>query len=114
MQEEQFIIALAAIVFGMGLAGFIFKNIFDIIKAKINRGEGSGNINPQFFKALGDFKKTTERRLANLETIVSDLEEERIRIPDSAGEIEIEPESVRSPKKDSDKGDSNLRNMLNE
>ncbi len=114
MPEEIFVLALASIVFGSGLVIFIVKNIFDIIKAKQGRKEGSGNINPQFFKALGDFKKTTERRLTNLEAIVSDLEEERIRIPDSPGEIEIEPESIRSPKKDSDKGDSNLRNMLNE
>ena len=74
----------------------------------------SGDINPQFFKALAEFKKTTERRITNLEAIVSDLEEERIRIPDASettGEIEIEDEEIRGKNKESD---GNLRNMLNE
>lgn len=117
MDEERFIISLVAIVFGTALTGFVLHNVFSIIKSWINRksGTSSGDINPQFFKALGEFKKTTERRMSNLETIVSDLEEEKIRIPESSsstGEIEIENTKVRSaPAK---KDDSNLRNMLNE
>ena len=113
MPEEIFILSIAAIIFGTGITIFVLKNIFDIIKARTNRKETSGHINPQFFKALSEFKKTTERRITNLETIVSDLEEEKIRVPDSSGEIEIEPLEVRSAK-DNDEKDSNLRNMLNE
>lgn len=116
MTEEEFVISLVAIVFGTGFAGFIFWSIFSLLKSWINRKSGTvqSEINPQFFKALGDFKKGTERRIANLESIVADLEEEKIRIHDGqAGEIEIEEEEVRSEKADK-KDDSNLRNMLNE
>ena len=115
MSDEEFILALVAIVFGIGFLGFILHNVFSIIKAWIGRKSGSsGDINPQFFKALGEFKKNTERRITNLEAIVSDLEEEKIRIPDSssAGDITIEDEDIRAKKDEKD--DNNLRNMLNE
>lgn len=116
MDEQEFIIAIVGIVFGTGTAAFIFWGIFSLIKSWINRSTNTsqGEINPQFFKALGDFKKSTERRIANLESIVADLEEEKIRIHESpaAGEIEIEEEEVRSSEEKED--DSNLRNMLNE
>lgn len=115
MPEEVFILALVGIVFGSGLVGAVMYGIYSLIKAKINQGSNSsGDINPQFFKALGEFKKTTERRLTNLEAIVSDIEEEKIRISDtsSASDITIEEEEVRG--KDSGEDDSNLKNMLNE
>jgi hypothetical protein len=116
MSEEEFILALVAIVFGIGLSGFFLYNIFSLIKAWINRKSGaSSDINPQFFKALGEFKRNTERRLNNIEAIVSDIEEDKIRISDtsSASDITIEDEEVRG-KDNSGKDDSNLRNMLNE
>tara|TARA_R110002124_G_scaffold219424_2_gene385326 strand:+ start:7079 stop:7429 length:351 start_codon:yes stop_codon:yes gene_type:complete len=116
MTEQEFIISIVGIVFGTGTAAFIFWGFFSLIKSWINRKSGTsqGEINPQFFKALGDFKKSTERRIANLESIVADLEEEKIRILDTehAGEIEIEEKEVRVSKEKED--DSNLRNMLNE
>ena len=115
MPEEIFIISLAAIVFGTTFLGFVFWNVFSLIRAKINQGSNSsGDINPQFFKALGDFKKSTERRLNNLEAIVSEIEEEKILIQekDNSPEITIEDGEIRGEK--SGKDDSNLRNMLNE
>lgn len=117
MDEERFIISLIGIVLGTGLAGFVLHNVFSIIKSWINRksGTSSGDINPQFFKALGEFKKTTERRVTNLEAIISEFEEEKIRIPDgkdTTGEISIEKKDVRTSSKKDDP--SNLRNMLNE
>ncbi|MEQ9309278.1 MAG: hypothetical protein RLN90_07470 [Balneolaceae bacterium] len=117
MQEEEFILGLVAIVFGIGLTGFFLHNVFSLVKAWINRksGNSTSDINPQFFKALGEFKKTTERRISNLEAIVSDIEEEKIRITESSesiGEISIEKKDTRSSSKTDDK--SNLRNMLNE
>lgn len=117
MQEEEFILGLVAIVFGIGLTGFFLHNVFSLVKTWINRksGSSSGDINPQFFKALGEFKKSTERRIANLEAIVSELEEQKIRIPESAdsnAEITIEDQEVRTEAKKED--NSNLRNMLNE
>lgn len=114
MEGEIFVLALAGIGVGAGFVIYMAKNIFDLIKIKANKNSGSGDINPQFFKALGDFKKSTERRIANLESIVADLEEEKIRIHETAttGEIEIEEKEVRSSEEKED--DSNLRNMLNE
>ncbi|WP_018128145.1 hypothetical protein [Balneola vulgaris] len=117
MGEEEFIIALVGIVFGTGFTMFLFWNIFSIVKTWLNRKSGTsqGEINPQFFKALGDFKKSTERRIANLESIVAELEEEKIRIhenPNATGEIEIEEPEIRTSSKDDN--NNNLRNMLNE
>ena len=116
MPEEIFIISMVAIIFGTSLVGFVLWNIFSLIKTKMNGGKSSSaDLNPQFFKALGEFKKTTERRIANLEAIVSELEEEKIRIPESGtstGDIEIEDEDVRTETKQKD--NNNLRNMLGE
>jgi hypothetical protein len=116
MDEQEFILSIVAIVFGTGFAGFLFYGFYSLVKTWINRKSGStqSEINPQFFKALGEFKKGTERRIANLESIVADLEEEKIRIHETpqAGEIEIEDKEVRSTENKDD--DSNLRNMLNE
>ncbi len=117
MTEEEFVLSLVAIVFGVGFAGFIMYNIFSLIKTAIEKKNqsSSGNIDPQFFRALADFKKTTERRLNNVEAIITDIEEDRIRIPENAettGDIEIEEEEQRAPSQKTD--DGNLRNMLNE
>lgn len=118
MPEEIMLISLVAIVFGTGLVGLVLTGIYKLIMAKIDQGNtSSGEINPQFFKALGEFKKNTERRIANLESTISDLEEERYRIDEgekSMPEIEIEEEEVRSSSKNEKESTGNLRNMLNE
>ncbi len=116
MSEEEFIISVVAIVFGTGFAAFIMYNIFSLIRAAIERkNPPSSDLNPQFFRALSDFKKTTERRLNNVEAILTDLEEDQILVSDKSdatGEIEIEDVELRKEVKKSD--DGNLRNMLNE
>lgn len=117
MVFEEFVIAIVAIIGGLGFAGFLFWNVFSLIRQWINRKSGNSDINPQFFKALGEFKKNTERRITNLEAIVSDLEEERYRLDENQetmGDIEIEEEEVRSSSKKGKDNDGNLRNMLNE
>lgn len=117
MVFEEFVIAIVAIIGGLGFAGFLFWNVFSLIRQWINRKSGSSDINPQFFKALGEFKKNTERRITNLEAIVSDLEEERYRLDENQetmGDIEIEEEEIRSSSKKGKDNDGNLRNMLNE
>ncbi|MEX0608804.1 MAG: hypothetical protein WD016_10645 [Balneolaceae bacterium] len=116
MPFEIMVVSVIAIIFGVGLVAFVLGGIYKLIKAKIDQGSGkSSDINPQFFKALSDFKKNTERRITNLEAIVSDLEEDRYRVDDGGkktNEIEIEDEEVRSSNQNSNEG--NLRNMLNE
>ena len=117
MSDEEFVIALVGILAGVGFAGFLFWNVFSLIKQWINRKSGNTDINPQFFKALGEFKKNTERRLTNIETIVSDLEEEQYRLdetPETMGDIEIEEEETRSTSGKGKDSDGNLRNMLND
>ena len=116
MSFEEMVVAVIAIIGGLGFTSFIFWNVFSLIKSWINRKSGNTEINPQFFKALGEFKKNTERRLANLEAITSDLEEEKYLLKENendASNIEIEEEEIREPSKGKDKG-GNLRNMLNE
>lgn len=118
MPEEILLLSIVAIVFGTGLAGLVLTGIYKLIMAKINQNSSKGGeINPQFFKALGEFKKNTERRLANLEEVVSDIEEERYRVDESEksmGDIEIEEEDVRSSSDRNKDSDGNLRNMLSE
>jgi hypothetical protein len=99
MPEEIMIISVVAIVFGTGLTALVLTGIYKLIMAKINQGDkGAGDINPQFFKALGEFKKNTERRLSSLEEVFADIEEEEVRSSSQKGKDE----------------DGNLRNMLNE
>lgn len=118
MSFEEMVVAVIAIVGGLGFAAFLFWGVYSLIKQWINRKSGS-NLDPQFFRALGEFKKNTERRISNLEAIISDMEEEQFRIQETEeqktmGEIEIEEQDVRSESKSGDKNDGNLRNMLNE
>ena len=112
MEEEIFIISLVGIVFGTALVGFIFWNIFNLIKRKIDSSSNSSDLDPQFFKALAEFKRNTEKRLHNLEAIATNDDDDPINInEDPTGSIEIEDDEVREEPK---KSDNNLRNMLNE
>lgn len=111
MGEEEFIIWLVAIVFGTGLVGFFFWNIFSFAKRK--QEINSSELDPQFFRALAEFKRTTEKRLNNLEAIVTDDEKPPVNTQTKkpTGSIEIEDDEIRE---DSSKSGNNLRNMLNE
>lgn len=116
MSFEEMVVAIIAIIGGLGFISFMFWNIFNLIKNWMNRKSGNADINPQFFKALGEFKKNTERRLSNLEAIASEKEEEKYLIKDiekDESAIEIEEKEQRSSSKGKDAG-GNLRNMLNE
>jgi hypothetical protein len=119
MSFEEMVVSVIAIVGGLGFAAFLFWGIYSLIKQWINRKSGNTDLDPQFFKALGEFKKKTERRISNLEAIISDMEEEQYQLKESEehksmGEIEIEEEKVRTDKNTDQESDSNLRNMLNE
>jgi len=115
MSEWEFIVVLIATVGGLAITGFFFYGIFSIIKAWINRNNNSSEIDPQFFKALGEFKRSTERRISNLEAIISEMDEEKIRADkeQATGEITIESDEERDTT-DDESNDRNLRNMLNE
>ena len=112
MEEEIFILSLVGIVFGTGLVGFIFWSVFNLIKRKIDSGSNTSDLDPQFFKALAEFKRNTEKRLANLEAIASSEDEASINLQKApAGSIEIDDEEAPD---EPSKSDHNLRNMLNE
>ena len=114
MPEEVFIIIITAILCLSVFLIYLVKKEFEIKKIASNKDNLSEEINPNFLKAINELKKKTERRITNLESIVADLEEEKIRIQGPIeGEITIEEKNLRSQKKE-DEGDSNLRNMLSE
>lgn len=123
MSQEE--IAVVAIVFG-SITAIVFLGIVGgLIKSWINRKEGAGDItkNKEFLSALRDFKEKTERRIANLEAIVSDQEYELEEKKQSnqkgieekgehsrAVEIEMDDES----KSEKSQSSGSLRNMLNQ
>ena len=120
MSEEEFIIALVGIVFGTVIAGIFIGGFFQLIKTWINRKKSDTELDPRFFKALSEFKRNTEQRLANLEAIVTDEKEEdlldsnRLKVEkEEAPSIEIEEKEIRKSKKE-EKESGNLKNMLDE
>ena len=118
MSEQELIFALVAVVAAIGFAGFFMYNVFSLIRTAIERKKSpaSSGIDPQFFRALAEFKKSTESRLNNIETIISQDEDDLTLVdktfePSGSIEIEEEHESI-AIKKAQDGG--NLKNMLNE
>jgi len=116
MSGEEFIIAVVAIVGGVGLAGFIFYNIFKLIRTWMS---GSSSYDDETFERLArafmQHKKETERRLQNLEAIVTEDAEptssSKKQIEEPRKTIEIDEEEEGKEAKSSD---GNLRNMLRE
>lgn len=129
MDQEVFIVA---IVFG-SIFGVIFFGILgSIIKTWIkNKNSGSIANDEEFLEALREFKYKTDRRLANLEAIVTEekpeafaknkkaLEESGKKKEKSLNEkkqssvIEIEEkEEDESSKEENKNKGGNLRNML--
>lgn len=115
MGEEELILSIVAIVFGTAFMGFVIGGAFRLARTYIENkyGNKSGDLDPQFFKALAEFKRSTEKRLNNLEAIVTNEGEEPVTTPSKSptGSIEIEDDEIRE---DSSKSGNNLRNMLNE
>ena len=114
MSGEEFIIAVVAIVGGVGLAGFIFYNIFKLIRTWIGGSEGYDEETfERLARAFMQHKKETERRLQNIEAIVTDEEPQSSsakQIKEPKKSIEIDDEESEDTKS----SDGNLRNMLRE
>lgn len=113
-------IAIVAIVFGSVVTIVFLGIIGSIIKAWVNKSSKKDlSQNKEFLAALREFKEKTDRRLSNLEAIVTEehpgqqkqfsKDKETVQ-KKSAIEIEVENES----KKESQKENSKLRNMLNQ
>lgn len=75
MGEQEFVLALLGIIAGTVVTSIFFAGLFGVIKAAINRKKTDSQIDPQFFKALTQFKNDAEFRLSNLENIAADTNE---------------------------------------
>lgn len=117
MPEEAFILA---IIFGSVISIVFLSVVGSIINNWIKRGSGKNLAeSKEFLAALREFKEKTDRRLTNLEAIVTDESpvkiESRKKVTDkkeqkSAIQIEMENDS----NKESEKQSSKLKNMLNQ
>lgn len=118
MGEDAIIVA---IVFGSVITIVFMSILGSILKAWVKRGSGK-NItdNQEFLAALREFKEKTERRLSNIEAIITDEHpkaKQQIKKEESgkgkeknALEIELGDETEKEDSGQSTK----LRNMLNQ
>lgn len=111
-------VAIVAIVFGSILAVVFMGILGSIIKTAIKRKSGDITQNKEFLAALREFKEKTDRRLSNLESIVTDEDKSKIsekkgssKQESSTRSIEIELQDEDDEKKESS---GKLRNMLNQ
>lgn len=119
MTDQEFQIAVIAIVFGSAIAVAFLVTIGTIINSWLKRKSRSGlTENEEFLEALRQFKQKTDKRLSHLEMIISDDEPDPMHkktsnLSGSQQIIEIENKSKvdREEKKDQS---GNLRNMLSE
>lgn len=111
-------VIVVTIVFGSVLAITFMGIVGSIIKTAIKRKSGNLSENKEFLGALREFKEKTDRRLSNLEAIVTDdsspstrqsSRSEKKQEPKNSIEIEIED---RIESENQDKG--KLKNMLNQ
>ncbi|PKD42670.1 hypothetical protein [Rhodohalobacter barkolensis] len=115
-------VAILSVIFGSVIAIVFITTVGSIIKAAIKRKSSSSVAdNKEFLAALREFKEKTDRRLQNLEAIVSGDEpmpskttkkEEKKTERKSAIEIEIEDQQKKEDNNQSNSG--KLKNMLNQ
>jgi len=125
MEGTEFIIAALAIIAGTGLTGYIFMNIFKLIRSWI--GGSNGGVPEEEFNRLArafmEHKKDSQRRIQNLEAIISeDDSTESLQQEESSKQIEAPKESIEfddsenvsEESESNDNNKNNLRNMLRE
>lgn len=118
MYEEVIILSII-----FGFSAFVCGGIYKLIKLKISEGKG---IEEEAFnrlaKAFMEYKKDTQRRLQNLEAIITDEDNasgssrnsKQIEASEKTIEIEDRDTEKEESKSKSGNGDNNLRNMLRE
>lgn len=123
MSFEEMVVALVGAIGAFILVGYLAAKTFGLIKTWINRNNNS--ISEEEFdrlaKAFMQYKKDSERRLRNLEAIISEEDLE------SSSDTQSGPKQIDAPRRNieikeqesgnenSQKGNSNnLRNMLRE
>ncbi|TVQ68173.1 MAG: hypothetical protein EA360_00465 [Balneolaceae bacterium] len=119
MGEDVFIVA---IVFGSIISIVFLATIGSIIRSWIKKGSGNSIAeNQEFLAALREFKEKTDRRLANLEAIVTDDKPQEAapakKSKSASGQksvIEIELDNESSSDTGESSKSSKLKNMLNQ
>jgi hypothetical protein len=125
MSFEEMVVALVGSIGAFALVGFLAAKTFGLIKTWINRNK-SGVPEEEFnrlARAFMEHKKDTQRRIQNLEAIITDEDStESLQEEDSSKQIEAPKESIEfddsenvSEKSESNgNNENNLRNMLRE
>ena len=121
MSFEEMVVALVGSIGAFALVGYLAAKVFSLIRSWINRNNSS--IPEEEFdrlaKAFMKYKKDTEKRLQNLEAIISEEDTENSQSSSSKQieapkeEIEIEDRETEQEESQSN-NDNNLRNMLRE
>lgn len=91
MSGEEFIVAIVAIIAGVSFAGYFIGKITGLIKAWINKGSSDGYNDEDFerlAKAFMQHKQIMEKRVENLEAIVTEEQSEAIEEKISYPELE--------------------------
>lgn len=118
MQEQE--IVFFAIIFGSAIVITFMGIVGSIINNAIKRKSGKLSENKEFLMALREFKEKTDRRLSNLEAIVTDekpaserksVKAEKKKEPKNSIEIEIEDREENSSE---GRQSGKLKNMLNQ
>lgn len=111
MSFEEMVVALVALIGGITLTGFIFIQIFGLVKSWINRkntGYSEEDFN-RLARAFTQHKKEMERRIQNLEAIVADTED--LEKAEPTKQIELQKDEGEQSSS-SESGQRNLKNML--
>jgi hypothetical protein len=114
MTDQEFQIAVIAIVFGSLVSIAFIITVGTIIKSFLKRKSGPNLAdNEEFLEALRQFKQKTDRRLSNLEAIVVDSQPPKkqtksIKAPEEQKSIEIDEENKGRS------SEGSLKNMLKE
>lgn len=120
MEGEQFVLAIVAMAMGTGIIITVVTKGVDLIKSWINRNNASYDQEKfeRLAKAFISHKKDMERRLQNIEAIVTDDEPgtaskstHKLKKTQLHNTIEIDEADSKAEREES--ADSNLKNMLN-
>lgn len=118
-------ITVLSIIFGSVVSIVFIAVVGGIIKTWVkNKSGGNLSENKEFLSALREFKEKTDRRLNNLEAIVTDerepdflserSEEKKQHKEKQNDHLEIELEDETENDKESGSGSGKLKNMLNQ
>lgn len=116
-------IAVLSIIFGSVVSIVFIAVVGGIIKTWVKNKSGTNlSENKEFLAALREFKEKTDRRLSNLETIVTE-ERESDFISERSDKMTPEKEKQNDhleielddePESETKSGSGNLKNMLNQ